>query len=218
MNIELVIFDCDGVLIDSEVIANRVDVELLATLGIHFSLEEYMHISLGKTLADTMLELEKRSGKKLPADYPERVLTHKKLAFSKELKAIDGITDLLKHLHLPKAVASGSSPERLEHSLKVTKLWPCFTPHIYSATMVKRGKPAPDLFLFTAKKFNADPAQTLVIEDSTSGVQAAIAAGMQVIGFTGGSHIKEGHAERLLELGSKKVFSKMTEVKDWLGI
>ncbi len=218
MNFELIIFDCDGVLIDSEVIANRVDVELLATLGIDFSFEEYMEISLGKTLSDTMLEIETRSNKKLPVDYPERVLEYKKVAFSKELKAIDGITHLLEKLRLPKAVASGSSPERLEHSLMVTKLWSFFAPHIYSATMVKRGKPAPDLFLFTAKKFSADPNKTLVIEDSTSGVQAAIAASMNVIGFTGGSHIQEGHEERLLELGAMKVFSKMSDIKDWLGL
>ncbi len=218
MNFELIIFDCDGVLIDSEVIANRVDVEYLATLGIHFSFADYMEISLGKTLSDTMLEIEKRFNKKLPADYPEKVLEYKKAAFSKELRAIDGITTLLENLNLPKAVASGSSPERLEHSLKVTDLWSYFEPHIYSATMVKHGKPAPDLFLFTAEKFRANPGKTLVIEDSNSGVQAAIAAGMKVIGFTGGSHIKEGHEERLLEFGTIKVFSKMSDIQDWLGL
>jgi HAD superfamily hydrolase (TIGR01509 family) len=218
MNVELIIFDCDGVLIDSEVIANRVDVDLLATLEIHIGFEEYMEISLGKTLHDTMLELEKRFNKKLPADYPEQVLAYKKLAFSKELKAINGISELLKNLHLPKAVASGSSPERLEHSLKVTNLWSYFDPHIYSATMVKHGKPAPDLFLFTAEKFKASPSKILVIEDSTSGVQAAVAAGMTAIGFTGGSHIKDGHAERLYKLGASKVFSRMQDIVDWLGL
>jgi HAD superfamily hydrolase (TIGR01509 family) len=218
MNFELIIFDCDGVLIDSEVIANRVDVDLLASLGLHINFEEYLKISLGKTLSDTMLELEKRFNKKLPADYPEQVMAYKKLAFSKELKAMDGITGLLNNLHLPKAVASGSSPERLEHSLKVTNLWSYFDPHIYSATMVKHGKPAPDLFLFTAEKFKASPSKTLIIEDSTSGVQAAVAAGMTAIGFTGGSHIKDGHADKLYKLGASKVFSRMQDAADWLGL
>ena len=216
MKPELIIFDCDGVLIDSEVIANRVDVAYLAELGITFSLEDYMSIALGKTLKDTMLEIEKHSGKNLPRDYPTRVLEHTKTAFSKDLQAINGISKLLKDLHLPKAIASGSSPERLEHSLTVTKLWSFFAPHIYSATMVERGKPAPDLFLFTAAKFNANPARTIVIEDSTSGIQAALAAGMIPIGFTGGSHIKAGHEQKLLDLGALRVFSSMTHLEAWL--
>jgi HAD superfamily hydrolase (TIGR01509 family) len=210
---ELIIFDCDGVLIDSEVISNEVDVEFLTELGITFTFDDYMSIALGKTLTDVMIEIEKHSGKKLPNDYASQSLERKKSAFTKDLQAIEGIFKLLGNLHVPKAVASGSSPERLEHSLKVTNLWAFFEPHIYSATMVAKGKPAPDLFLFTAAKFKADPAKTIVIEDSTSGIQAAVAAGMVPIGFTGGSHIKPGHDQKLLDLGAVKVFSTMKALR-----
>jgi HAD superfamily hydrolase (TIGR01509 family) len=214
---ELIIFDCDGVLIDSEVISNQVDVTFLAELAIHFTLQDYMTLALGKTLSDVMLEIEKRSGQTLPDTYAVASLERKLKAFTNDLQAIKGIATLLQNLHIPKAVASGSSPERLEHSLKITKLWSYFAPHIYSATMVKRGKPAPDLFLMVAETFGVNPAHCIVIEDSTSGVEAAVAAGMVPIGFTGGSHIAPGHEQKLLDLGALKVFSSMTELGGWLA-
>jgi HAD superfamily hydrolase (TIGR01509 family) len=213
---ELIIFDCDGVLIDSEVIANRVNVEVLAGLGIEFTLEEYMERFVGVSLRDEVLEIERLRNIKLPDDYEARLMNHKYKVFDEELKAIEGIVEFVKSIQTPKAVASGSSPQRLEYTLKLTHLWELFAPHIYSTTLVPKSKPAPDIFLYAADKFGAKPEKCLVIEDSTLGVRAGIAAGMTVLGFTGGSHIKNGHEDKLLELGALKVFSKMQDVAAWL--
>lgn len=215
---ELFIFDCDGVLIDSETIANRVNVEVLASLGVEFTLEDYMERFVGVSLHDEVLEIERLRNIKLPDDYESRLMGHKYKVFDEELRAIEGIAEFVKRVETPKAVASGSSPERLEYTLKLTHLWELFAPHVYSTTLVPKSKPAPDIFLYTANQFNVTPEKCLVIEDSTLGVRAGIAAGMTVLGFTGGSHIKNGHAERLLELGAVKVFSKMQDVSDWLDL
>jgi HAD superfamily hydrolase (TIGR01509 family) len=215
---ELIIFDCDGVLIDSEVIANRVNVEVLAGLGVEFTLEEYMERFVGVSLRDEILEIERLRKIKLPDDYEGRLMNHKYGVFDKELRAIEGIVDFVKSIQLPKAVASGSSPERLEYTLKLTHLWELFTPHVYSTNLVPKSKPAPDIFLYTADKFGVTPEKCLVIEDSTLGVRAGVAAGMTVLGFTGGSHIKHGHEERLLGLGAKKVFSRMQDMANWLKL
>ena len=215
---ELIIFDCDGVLIDSEVIANRVNVEVLAGLGIEFTLEDYMERFVGVSLRDEVVEIENLRKIKLPDDYETRLSTHKYKIFDAELKAIEGIIEFVTSIKTPKAVASGSSPERLEYTLKLTHLWELFAPHIYSTTLVPKSKPAPDIFLYTAEKFGAKPEKCLVIEDSTLGVRAGIAAGMTVIGFSGGSHIKDGHAEKLLGLGAIKVFSRMQDVSDWFNL
>jgi HAD superfamily hydrolase (TIGR01509 family) len=215
---QLIIFDCDGVLIDSEVIANRVNVEVLAGLGVEFTLEDYMERFVGVSLRDEVLEIETLRKIKLPDDYESRLMNHKYKVFDEELRAIEGIAEFVANINIPKAVASGSSPERLEYTLKLTHLWELFAPHIYSTTLVPKSKPAPDIFLYTADKFGVKPEKCLVIEDSTLGVRAGVAAGMTVIGFTGGSHIKPGHEEKLLELGAIKVFSKMQDVSDWLGL
>ncbi len=215
---ELIIFDCDGVLIDSEVIANRVNVEVLAGLGVEFTLEEYMERFVGVSLPDEVLEIERLRNIKLPGDYEARLMNHKYKVFDQELRAIEGIAEFVKLIEISKAVASGSSPERLEYTLKLTHLWELFAPHIYSTTLVPKSKPAPDIFLYTADKFGVKPEKCLVIEDSTLGVRAGIAAGMTVLGFIGGSHIKNGHEETLLELGASKVFSKMQDVENWLKL
>lgn len=215
---ELIIFDCDGVLIDSEVIANRTNVEVLSELGIHFTLEEYMERFVGVSLRDEVVEIERLRQIKLPDDYETRLMKHKYKVFEAELKAIEGIVEFVTSIKTPKAVASGSSPERLEYTLKLTHLWELFAPHIYSTTLVPKSKPAPDIFLYTAKQFGVRPEKCLVVEDSTLGVRAGVAAGMTVIGFSGGSHIKDGHAERLLELGASKVFSKMQDIASWLNL
>ena len=112
-----------------------------------------------------------------------------------------GIHSVVRALTGPRCVASGSAPERLRHSLGLTGLLPHFDPHIFSATQVARGKPAPDLFLFAAQRMQAATDACLVIEDSVAGVQAAVAAGMRVIGFTGGSHCRPDHADRLRAAG-----------------
>ena len=185
----LLIFDCDGVLIDSEMIACRAEAACLAALGIGIAADELLDRYLGIGLAT------------MPADLADMLRQAVAVAFDAELRPMPGIHSVLRALTGPRCVASGSAPERLRHSLGLTGLLPHFDPHIFSATQVARGKPAPDLFLFAAERMQAAPDACLVIEDSVAGVQAAVAAGMRVIGFTGGSHCRPDHADRLRAAG-----------------
>ena len=209
---ELIIFDCDGVLIDSEAIACRADSACLAEIGIAISAEQVMELYLGIS-ADTMCaDIEQRQGRALPPDFAETLRLRVAAAFEAELMPMAGIEAALDALPQRRCVASSSAPERLRHSLSLAGLLHRFAPHVFSATQVARGKPAPDLFLFAAASMNADPAACVVIEDSVPGVQAAVAAGMRVIGFTGGGHCRPGHAERLLAAGAAAIADDMSRL------
>ena len=208
--IALVIFDCDGVLIDSELIGCRVEVEALTRAGLRITLEEILERFTGITSKETFRTLEREQGRQLPADFAQRVGVATRAAFERELVAIAGIHAALERIALPVCVASSSSPARLEHSLRVTRLFERFTPRIFSAVTVGRGKPAPDLFLHAAARMATPPARCLVVEDSIPGVQAGVAAGMRVLGFTGGSHCAPDHSLRLLAAGAARAFADMT--------
>ena len=199
---ELVIFDCDGVLIDSEAIACRTDSACLAELGITISADEVMDRYLGISAATMCRDIERLYGLTLPEGFGATL--HRRVAevFDAELAAMPGVEVLLQALRHRRCVASSSAPERLHHSLSVAGLLCYFEPHIFSATQVPRGKPAPDLFLFAANAMQVAAASCIVVEDSVPGVQAAVAAGIQVIGFTGGGHCRSGHAERLRAAGA----------------
>jgi HAD superfamily hydrolase (TIGR01509 family) len=138
------------------------------------------------------------------------------VAFTQELKAVEGIIDLLAALKLKRCVASNSHIDRVRHALITTGLSPHLEPHIYNSAMVERGKPAPDLFLHAAQQQGVRPERCLVIEDSLGGVVAALAAGMTVIGFVGGSHIRPGHADAMRDAGCIEVFDRMDNVADFL--
>ena len=217
MRPDLILFDCDGVLIDSELLANRSDVDLLAELGIAFDLEEYMQRFVGKSAKDTVAGIEAATGRSLPEGFLERKAARVLEVFRDRLRPIPGIHEALAHLPMRRCVASSSLPERLEFTLGLTGLWAAFAPHVFSATMVPRGKPAPDLFLFAAERMGADPADCLVVEDSPFGVQAAVAAGMRAFGFVGGSHRRPGSADRLLDAGAALVFADMAQLPDLIA-
>jgi HAD superfamily hydrolase (TIGR01509 family) len=208
----LLIFDCDGVLVDSEMIACRADAACLAEIGIAVSAEEILHRYLGISMATMLADLEARLGRTLPADFAATLRQRVAAVFDAELQPMAGIEDALVALPGPRCVASSSAPERLRHSLSVTGLLRHFDPHLFSATQVARGKPAPDLFLFAAQRMQAAPDACLVIEDSVAGVQAAVAAGMRVIGFIGGSHCRPGHGERLRAVGASVVCDDMRQL------
>jgi HAD superfamily hydrolase (TIGR01509 family) len=177
---ELIIFDCDGVLIDSEAIACRADSACLAEIGIAMSAEQIMDRYLGIS-ADTMCaDIEQRQGRALPPDFAETLRLRVAAAFETELMPMVGVEAALDALPQRRCVASSSAPERLRHSLSLAGLLHRFEPHVFSATQVARGKPAPDLFLFAAASMHTDPAACVVIEDSVPGVQAAVAAGIRV--------------------------------------
>ena len=207
---ELVIFDCDGVLIDSELIGCRVEAEALSQAGLRITLEEILERFTGVTSKETFRTLEREQGRRLPADFTQRVGAAIRAAFERDLVAIAGIHAALARIEVPVCVASSSSPARLEHSLKVVRLFERFTPRIFSATAVGRGKPAPDLFLHAAQRMATPPARCVVIEDSIPGVQAAVAAGMRVLGFTGASHCSPDHPDRLRAAGAAQTFADMT--------
>ena len=209
---ELIIFDCDGVLIDSEAIASRTDAECLADIGIKMAAEEIMDRYVGISTASMLADIEARSGRVLPADFAETLRRCVAAAFEAELRPMDGVEAVLSALRCRICVASSSTPERLRHSLSLVGLLRYFDPHVFSATQVTRGKPAPDLFLFAAARMEMSPAACLVVEDSVAGVRAAIAAGMRVVGFCGGGHCRVGHRARLLDAGASAVFDHMREL------
>lgn len=208
----LVIFDCDGVLIDSELLAVRAVVECLAEDGIEVSAEDILERYTGISTAAMVADLESRHGRALP-DFAHREQARLAGIFAGELRAIDGIDSLLDAISCRRCVASSGTPERIRLGLSLVGLFDRFHPHIFSAAMVARGKPAPDLFLHAAAQMGAAAGDCLVIEDSLPGVAAAVAAGMVPVGFTGGSHCRPGHGERLAAGGAVRVAATMDELQ-----
>ena len=201
--IALVIFDCDGVLVDSEPISMRCLVDSLGRIGHRIDAGSAQERFLGVSTASMCAILEEERGQPLPEGFLDDLRRSLFNAFAAELVPVDGVTRLIDRLSVPRCVASSSTPDRIRHSLRVTGLIGRLEPHLFSATMVARGKPAPDLFLHAAKSMGVDPSACLVIEDSVAGVQAATAAGMIAIGFTGGSHLDHGaHAPKLSDAGA----------------
>jgi HAD superfamily hydrolase (TIGR01509 family) len=200
----LLIFDCDGVLVDSEILACRVDAEILGALGFAYSPEEIMRKFVGMSLKDMVRQIEVEHGRALPEDIGERITGAVLRRFEEELQPVAGIRDAILALPHPRCVASSSAPERIAISLRITGLAHLFE-RVFSAVEVKHGKPAPDLFLHAASQMGAHPQDCVVIEDSPFGVQGACAAGMAVVGFTGGGHCGDDHARRLREAGARIV-------------
>lgn len=208
----LVIFDCDGVLVDSEPISVSVLVKAMNDLDIPITEEEVYGRFLGRSLA-TVIETMKSEYNVHPGEaFLEQIRTDLYARFRTELKPIDGIAATIDALHLPCCVASSSQVERIRLSLTVTGLIERL-PHIYSASMVKNGKPAPDLFLHAAREMQVDPMHCVVIEDSPAGIEAAKAAGMKVFAFTGGSHANfAGYREELDRLSPDATFDAMPDL------
>lgn len=216
----LLIFDCDGVLIDSEAIACRMDAEELSAIGYPCTPEDIARDFLGLSGQKMFALVEQYLGRPLPEGFVEESHARLMETFSRELVAMPGIGQAiadLKAIGWSDCVASSSSPPRLRHTLGLTGLWQHFDGRVFSATMVANGKPAPDLFLHAAASMGVGPGDCLVVEDSTAGVQAARAAGMVVLGFTGGSHCGPGHGELLTQLGAAAHFSDMTQLPDLIG-
>jgi HAD superfamily hydrolase (TIGR01509 family) len=190
---DLVIFDCDGVLIDSEMLSASVLMQQLSELGIALSFDEFRDDFLGRSFLSASARLKARTGFDLPSDFSGTYFKRLNALFATDLKPMEGVEDVLDKLIVPHCVASSSIPPRLDFSIRICGLDQYFGSHIYSAAMVKQPKPAPDLFNYAAKAHNVKPARCLVIEDSELGVRAALAAGMTVWHFAGGAHIKAGY-------------------------
>ncbi|QKG25297.1 HAD family hydrolase [Actinomadura verrucosospora] len=184
--IELVIFDCDGVLVDSEPIAVRTHSAVLTALGWPLSEAEVMERFVGRSTASINELIEARLGPELTAEAGRRFERLHAEAVDAGLAPVDGIAEALAAITLPTCVASSGSHAKMRHTLGRTGLHAHFEGRIFSATQVARGKPAPDLFLLAAREMGADPGRCVVVEDSRYGVQAARAAGMRVLGYAGG--------------------------------
>lgn len=187
MTPDLVIFDCDGVLIDSEVISARVLVELAAEAGIAFDAAHVREHFLGRSFPTVARSIRDSFGVPLPPDFEAAYRSRLLDRFETELRPTEGVLDLLARLSVPACVATSSSPQRAARSLAIAGL-DRFLPRVFTASLVPRGKPAPDLFLHAAAAMGARPDRCLVIEDSRPGILAARAAGMEVIFYAGGSH------------------------------
>jgi HAD superfamily hydrolase (TIGR01509 family) len=185
---DLVIFDCDGVLIDSEIISARMLIAELARLDVHIDLDYVARHFLGRSYPTVMAQIRREFGLDLPPDFEDNYRDRLLAEFSQSLRIMPGVAEVLSSLACPWCVATSSSPRRAEMSLDLVGLRPAVGRNLFTASQVARGKPAPDLFLHAASEMRVAPARALVIEDSLTGVRAALAAGMQVWRFTGGSH------------------------------
>jgi HAD superfamily hydrolase (TIGR01509 family) len=217
MNFDLVIFDCDGVLVDSEVIACRVDADTLTRHGYPITADQVLDRFLGRSMREVNLEVEAELGRSLPDDFSTQLLDELYRSFAAELEAVPHIHQTLDTIAQPVCVASSGSHERMRISLGRAGLYDKFAPHIFSATQVRNGKPAPDLFLFAAEQMAMSPKQCLVIEDSAPGIAAALAAGMTVLGFHGGSHCRPGYADTLRAAGAVVTFDDMRKLAGLIG-
>jgi HAD superfamily hydrolase (TIGR01509 family) len=212
MTPDLVIFDCDGVLVDSEPIINRAHAEVLTACGYPITDRDLVERFCGMADPDMLAIIVREWGHALPPSYPVRVGAIIEHGFVHSLAAIAGVAEALDALPLAACVASSSSLDQICRKLELTGLLARFGGNLFSATMVARGKPAPDLFLHAASEMRAAPAHCIVIEDSEAGVAAAVAAGMMAIGFCGGSHCRPGHDEALRRRGAGAVIADMREL------
>ena len=176
-----------------------------------------LHRFLGVSDREARLIIEKEMGRKLPDDFEAQMKQAALQRYADDLQGIPHIADAIAAIDLPKCVASSGTPEKIRHGLECAGLYDQLSPHIFSASQVKRGKPAPDLFLFAAEQMRAAPERCIVIEDSVPGVTGAVAAGMTVLGFHGGSHCQPGHADKLRDAGAAVVFDDMRQLPELVG-
>jgi HAD superfamily hydrolase (TIGR01509 family) len=218
MTPDLVIFDCDGVLVDSEPISIAILVDIITAAGVSISEETAYERFLGRSMATTIEILRDDFDMVVTDEHLRHARAELQTRFRRDLKPIPGVAETLRRLKAPRCVASSSQPERIRLSLEVTGLLELLEPHIYSATMVKRGKPFPDLFLHAARGMGAAPGRCVVIEDSPAGILAAKDAGMRAFAFTGGSHAGEGALQAAIEaLEPDLIFGDMQRLPQLLS-
>ena len=216
-NFDLVIFDCDGVLVDSEVISCRAHADVLSRHGYPITSEQVFHRFLGRSTRQANLEVEAELGRALPEGFHLQLQDELHQTFETDLEAVPHIHATLDAIALPVCVASSGSHQRMRISLGRTKLYDRFAPNIFSASQVSNGKPAPDLFLFAAEQMNVAPERCVVIEDSVPGITGGRAAGMTVLGFHGGSHCREGYSRQLRDAGAAMIFDDMRRLPDLIA-
>ncbi len=211
-HIDLLICDCDGVLIDSEIITGRVVREALARLVPEHELDVQLAGTFGLQSRDIIARVAAHFGLDLPADFHPRVRSRAEAIIRAEVRSIPYVREALCAIELPLAIASNSQHGAVRHALERTGLTARVDVGVFSADMVKRPKPAPDVYLLAASAAGVEPKRCLVVEDSATGATAALTAGMQVIGFLGASHIPPEQGEILRELGVEHLLQDMREL------
>lgn len=213
-----VIFDCDGVLVDSEVLSAEVEAEELIRLGVAIDAQQARQWFLGLTREDIERKILRELGLILPADYEQTLMRSLMTAYKSRLQPMKGVHALIDRLKVPFCVASNSLPGKLGLALSLTGLFERLYPNVFCSKLVARGKPAPDLFLYSMKKLGGTPEQTVVVEDSIAGVTAAKCAGMTAIGFVGGLHHDPASADALRAAGADHIARSMEEVGRITGL
>jgi HAD superfamily hydrolase (TIGR01509 family) len=201
---DLVIFDCDGVVVDSERIVFDVFGSFIRSLGVHLTEAETREQFLGRTLAECMKIVERFRGSPVPPGSLERYTVDRDRVLREQVQAVKGIREVLEALPIPFCIASSGGYDKMRITLGATQLMPFFEGRLFSATEVGRGKPAPDIFLLAAERMDASPARTAVVEDTVNGVRAGSAAGMTVFGY-----VDLMPAEKLIEAGATRTFDDM---------
>lgn len=209
---DLVIFDCDGVVVDSERVVHAVFGAFIRSLGVHLSEAEMFEQFLGRRLAECMTIVEDLSGKPAPPGALERYCAERDRVLREQVRPVAGIRAVLEALTIPYCIASSGDHAKMRLTLGATQLMTFFEGRLFSATEVPHGKPAPDVFLYAAERMGAEPQRTAVIEDSVNGVLAGCAAGMTVFGFAGLTP-----ATKLRAAGATRVFEEMRELPALLG-
>jgi HAD superfamily hydrolase (TIGR01509 family) len=215
--ISAVIFDCDGVLVDSEVIAHEVEIAVLAEIGLHYDSHDFIARFMGRSDAQFFEMLDADGRARLGRPIADDIRAPMKERYFRELTSrlteVAGALSAIRACRLPKAVASSSTVRGLDIKLKKVGHWEHFAPHIYSAEHVTHSKPAPDLFLLAAKSLDVAPRDCVVIEDSVNGVAAGVAAGMRVWGFGGGGHMTDRLTARLADAGAERILGHWSEAE-----
>jgi HAD superfamily hydrolase (TIGR01509 family) len=209
----VIIFDCNGVLVDGEPITTAVAAEEFSRAGFPMTPLTIARFFTGRRATDMIAEVEAATGRKLPADFPETLAAATLQRIREELRPTPHAAHALTWLRGPKCVASSTTPQRIRLSLETTGLMRFFETNLFSATEVARGKPAPDLFLHAARQMGIEAADCIVVEDSPVGVAAAVAAGMTAIGFVGGGHAHSHLPAQLNAAGARTVIADMRALK-----
>lgn len=202
---------------DSEVISCRAHAEALTRHGYPITEQQVLERFLGVSDREARLIVEAELGRKLPDDFEAQMKQAALQRYPDALSGIPHIREAIAAIGLPKCVASSGTREKIRHGLTCAGLYDAFAPHIFSATQVKRGKPAPDLFLFAAGQMHASPERCVVIEDSIPGITGALDARMTVLGFHGGSHCLAGHGDKLRAAGATATFDDMRRLPGLIG-
>ena len=213
MTLKCIIFDCDGTLVDSEAITNQVIAEMASELGIEMTGDEASATFGGKTLDDVVYKMKELSGNDLPKDWLPRLIQRVNESWESKLRPVKGVKELLEKIKIPVCVASNGEPTHVRHSLRLTKLYDFFDENVFTASEMSKPKPSPELFLYAAKKMGFKPSECVVIEDSVTGVTAAVNAKIVVYGI-----INNLFSEKQLKNAGAIPFKSMDELPTLLEL